>query len=145
VIVPDVNVLIYAHRRDTPQHERYAGWLAGVVAGADELGLVEGALIGFVRIATHARIFAEPATPSEALAFVAALHGARHVRTLAATAATWQHFADLATGDRQVRGNLVPDAWLAAMARSHGGRLATADRGFARFPGLTWFDPACER
>jgi predicted nucleic acid-binding protein len=64
------------------------------------------------------------------------------VRMLAATDATWQHFADLAAADRQVRGNLVPDAWLAAMTRSHGGRLATADRGFARFDNLTWFDPA---
>jgi toxin-antitoxin system PIN domain toxin len=142
VIVPDVNVLVYAHRADAAQHERYAEWLAGVVAGADELGLVEAALTGFLRVVTHPRIFAEPATSAEALAFVAALRGGEQARTLAATEATWQHFADIAGADRQVRGVLVPDAWLAAMARSHGGRLATADRGFARFPGLRWFDPA---
>ncbi len=142
MIVPDVNILIYAHRRDAAHHERYAAWLGVVVAGEDELGLVEAALTGFLRIVTHPRVFAEPATSSEALAFVAALHGARYVRTLAATEATWRHFTDIAAADRQVRGNLVPDAWLAAMTRSHGGRLATADRGFARFPGLTWFDPA---
>jgi uncharacterized protein len=142
VIVPDVNVLIYAHRRDTPQHDHYADWLGDVIAGAEELGLVEAALTGFVRIATHPRIFAEPATSAEALAFVNALLGGRHVLLLAATDATWRHFADIAASDRHIRGNLVPDAWLAAMARSHGGRLATADRGFARFPGLDWFDPA---
>jgi toxin-antitoxin system PIN domain toxin len=142
VIVPDVNVLIYAHRRDVPQHDRYADWLGGAVSGGEELGFVEAALTGFVRIATHPRIFAEPATSSEALAFVRALLGGRHVSLLAATDATWRHFADIAASDRQVRANLVPDAWLAAMARSHGGRLATADRGFARFPGLDWFDPA---
>ncbi len=142
MIVPDVNVLVYAHRRDALQHERYADWLADVVAGMDELGLVEGALTGFVRIVTHPRIFGEPATSTEALAFVTALLGGRHARTLPATGATWEHFADLAAADRHVRGNLVPDAWLAAMARSHGGRLATADRGFARFAGLSWFDPA---
>jgi toxin-antitoxin system PIN domain toxin len=141
VIVPDVNVLVYAHRADAAQHERYAEWLAGVVAGADELGLVEAALTGFLRVVTHPRIFAEPATSAEALAFVAALRGGEQARTLAATEATWQHFADIASADRQVRGVLVPDAWLAAMARSHGGRVATADRGFARFPGLRWFDP----
>jgi uncharacterized protein len=142
VIVPDVNVLVYAHRRDAADHERYAEWLAGVVAGDDELGLVEAALTGFLRIVTHPRVFAEPATSTEALAFVTALREGRQVRTLAATGATWQHFTDIAAADRQVRGNLVPDAWLAAMARSHGGRLATADRGFARFAGLRWFDPA---
>jgi toxin-antitoxin system PIN domain toxin len=142
VIVPDVNVLVYAHREDTAQHERYAEWLAGVVAGADELGLVEAALTGFLLVVTHPRIFAEPATSAEALAFVTALRRGKQARTLAATEATWQHFADIAAADRQVRGNLVPDAWLAALARSHGGRLATADRGFARFPGVQWFDPA---
>jgi len=142
VIVPDVNVLVYAHRRDAPQHDLYAEWLAGVVAGTDELGLVEAALTGFVRIVTHPRLFAEPATSTEALAFVTALLAGRHARMLPAAEATWEHFADLAAADRQVRGNLVPDTWLAAMTRSHGGRLATADRGFARFAGLTWFDPA---
>ena len=142
MIVPDVNVLVYAHRQDAADHERYAEWLAGVLAGDDELGLVEAALTGFLRIVTHPRIFAEPATSEEALAFVTALRGGRQVRALAATDATWQHFADIAAVDRQVRGALLPDAWLAAMARSHGGRLATADRGFARFAGLHWFDPA---
>jgi uncharacterized protein len=142
VIIPDVNVLVYAYRRETPQYEGYAEWLAGIVAGADELGLVEAALTGFLRIVTHPRIYADPAPSVEALAFVTALRGGKQARTLAATEATWQHFADIAAADRQVRGGLVPDAWLAAMTRSHGGRLATADRGFARFPGLAWFDPA---
>jgi toxin-antitoxin system PIN domain toxin len=141
VIVPDVNVLVYAHHRDAATHEQYAEWLADVVAGADELGLVEAALTGFLRVVTHPRVFADPATSSQALAFVTALRGGKQARTLAATEATWQHFADIAAADRQVRGTLVPDAWLAAMARSHGGRLATADRGFARFAGLRWFDP----
>jgi toxin-antitoxin system PIN domain toxin len=142
VIVPDVNVLVYAFHRDATKHEQYAEWLADVVAGPEELGLVEAALTGFLRVVTHPRIYADPAPSIEALAFVTALRGGGQARTLAATDATWQHFADIATADRQVRGALVPDAWLAAMARSHGGRLATADRGFARFAGLRWFDPA---
>lgn len=142
MILPDANVLVCAHRQDAEQHERYAGWLAGVVAGNEELGLAESALTGFVRIVTNPRIVADPASVVQALGFVEALHGARRVRRLAATGSTWQHFAQLARTDRQVRGNLVPDAWLAAMARSHGCRVATADRGFARFPGVEWFDPA---
>ncbi|HKQ42582.1 MAG TPA: TA system VapC family ribonuclease toxin [Pseudonocardia sp.] len=141
MIVPDVNVLVHAYHRDAAKHERYAEWLADVVAGQEELGLVEAALTGFLRVVTHPRIYADPAPSTEALVFVATLRGGRQARTLAATEATWQHFADIAAADRQVRGVLVPDAWLAAMARSHGGRLATADRGFARFPGLRWFDP----
>ncbi len=54
----------------------------------------------------------------------------------------WAAFAGFAAGDDAVRGNLVPDAWLAALAVAHGCRVATADRGFSRFPGLESFDPA---
>lgn len=78
---------------------------------------------------------------AHALAFVDALREAPRAHHLTPTAATWRQFAELVRSDRQIRGNLVPDAWLAALARSHGCRLATTDRGFARFEGLDWFDP----
>ncbi len=58
------------------------------------------------------------------------------------TDSVWANFAVLVNDDTQLRGNLLPDAWLAALAKAHGCRLATADRGFARFAGLDWFDPA---
>jgi uncharacterized protein len=141
MIVPDVNVLVYAYRREAPDHAKYAAWLAGVLAGGDELGLVESALTGFVRIVTNPRIVADPAPTAEALRFVHALRTGSRARSLAATDSTWAQLESFARTDRQVRGNLVPDAWLAALARSHGGRVATPDRGFARFEGLDWFDP----
>lgn len=141
MIVPDVNVLVYAYRREAPRHEEYATWLAGVVTGHDELGLVESALTGFVRIVTNPRIVADPAPTPEALRFVHALRNGARARGLTATDSTWAQLESFAGTDSQVRGNLVPDAWLAAMARSHGGRVATADRGFARFHGLDWFVP----
>jgi len=56
--------------------------------------------------------------------------------------ASWRRLGDLADHDRGITGNLVPDSYLAALALAHGCRVATADRGFARFPGLDWFDPA---
>jgi predicted nucleic acid-binding protein len=84
----------------------------------------------------------DPAPTSSALGFVAALRHARRARWLTPAVATWATLDAIVGQDAQVRGNLVPDAWLAALARSHGCRLATADRGFARFPGLDWFDPA---
>lgn len=141
MILPDVNVLVYAYRREADQHSRYAAWLEGVLSGTEELALVESALTGFVRVVTNPRIVADPAPTVEALRFVAALHGARRSRRLCATDATWRHLGALAEADRQLRANLVPDAWLAAMARSHNCRVATADRGFARFEGVDWFDP----
>jgi len=142
LIVLDVNVVVYAYRREAEQHERYATWLSSLVAGGDDIGLVESTLIGFVRIVTNARIVGDPAPTTEALDFVEALRAAPRARSLTASAATWDVFGAIVQADPMVRGNLVPDAWLAALSISNGCRLATADRGFARFDGLDWFDPA---
>jgi predicted nucleic acid-binding protein len=79
---------------------------------------------------------------SEALAFVDPVRRAPRRRWVGVTEAVWTTFSALVDSDPQVRGNLVPDAWLAALALAHGCRIATADRGFGRFRGLDWFDPA---
>ncbi len=62
-------------------------------------------------------------------------------RWVPSTPRTWQVLRRLADQDRNLRGNLVPDAFLAATAIWQGARLATCDRGFARFPDLDWYDP----
>ena len=140
MILPDVNVLVYAFRREAMHHDRYASWLSELLADA-ELALVDTVLLGVVRIVTSPRIVADPAPTPVALQFVDALRAAPRARPLAPTAATWERFAAIARSDDQVRGPLVPDAWLAALALSYGCRLATTDRGFARFAGLDWFVP----
>jgi toxin-antitoxin system PIN domain toxin len=141
VILLDVNVLVYAFRRESDRHAAYAAWLARAVAGSEELALHEGSLAGFVRIVTHPRIYAEPAPRSVALAFLDRVVTAPRHRWLPASAQTWERFAQLVGDDAALTGNHVPDALLAALALTHGCRLATADRGFARFPGLDWFEP----
>lgn len=112
------------------------------MAGADSLALVDVVLVGFVRIVTNPQIFADPAPTADATRFVDAVRVARKSRWLPPTTAAWEQFCALSAGDERIRGNLVPDAWLAALATVHGCRLATADRGFARFPDLDWFTPA---
>lgn len=141
MILPDVNVLVYAYRREAEEHEAYAAWITRLVAGQDELALVDHCLVGFLRIVTNPRILADPAPISDALAFVDRLRNARRGYPIAASTATWAVFAAHVAQDRGIRGNLVPDAYLAALAASHGCRLATADRGFARFPDLKFFNP----
>lgn len=142
MIVPDVNVLVFAHRRESTDHVLYAHWLNELASGPEELGLADTALLGFLRVVTNRRIFHDPTPMSEALAFVEALRSARRARSLAGSGAVWNLFADLAMTDTHVRANLVPDAWIAALALAHGGRVASNDRGFARFDRLDWFDPA---
>ncbi len=142
MILPDVNVLVYAFRREAEQHQRYASWLAQMVAGADELALHDTVLAGVARLVTNPRIFADPAPRPVTLDFLARIRAARRARWLPAGDAAWTELERLAQTDRGLRGNLVPDALLAALARTHGCRIATADRGFARFPGVRSFDPA---
>lgn len=142
LILPDVNVLVYAFRREATDHERYATWLADVVAGRDELALHDLPLTGLVRIVTNRRIVTTPAPLGAVLDFVARLRSGRRVRWLPSSARTWDQIEHLGTADRGLVGDIMPDAVLASLAIAHGCRLATADRGFARFPGLDWFDPA---
>jgi len=142
VILPDVNVLVYAFRREAQGHERYASWLAEVVTGSEELALLDASLTGFLRIVTNRRVFATPAPAEVALGFVTRLRNGARARWLPTGAPSWDRLDQLVASDRGIVANLVPDAHLAAVALAHGCRLATADRGFARFPGLDWFDPA---
>ena len=141
VILPDTNVLVYSFKRESPRHAEYRSWLEGVLNGSQDLALADQAVLGFVRIVTHPRIFKDPAPASEAMAFATMLMEAAGTSWLPPTKSTWAAFAEITSKDRQIRANLVPDAWLAAMAVSHGCRIATVDRGFGRFDRLEWFDP----
>lgn len=142
MILPDVNVIVYAYKREEVTHSKYADWLNDVVGGSESLALLDVVLTGFLRVVTNQRIYADPAPLPDALAFVAKLRSARAARVIHGTGAAWDQLEAFAETDRLLRGNLVPDAWLASVAVSVGAKLATADAGFSRFEGLEWFDPA---
>lgn len=136
----DVNVLVYAHRPESPKHDEYRNWLDGARQGNEPLGLSDLVTSGFLRIVTHPRIFREPTPLGIAIEFVDALRASPATTSVIAGERHWEIFLDLC---RRVgaNGNLVPDAFLAALAIEHGARWVTADRGFARFPGLRLVHP----
>ena len=136
-----MNVLVYAFRREADAHEEYAAWLSGALAGDEDLAMVDAVLTGFVRIVSNPRIFSDPAPTALALSFVRTVRSARPARAIAGAESTWDRLDELVAADRYLRGNLVPDAWLAAVAATIGARIATADAGFARFGDVEWFDP----
>jgi uncharacterized protein len=140
VLVPDVNVLIYAHRAESPDHARYAEWLRSMAEGDEPYGVADLACSGFVRIATNPKIWEEPTSVDDALAFVRALRERSRARTLTHGPASWDIFTRLCTSAR-ARGKLVADAYLAALAIEHGCEFVTADGDFARFAGLRWRHP----
>lgn len=144
MILPDVNVLVYAFREGAAGHPEYSEWLTDLVNGSDDLALLDTVLTGFVRVVTNRRIADPPAPVPRALEFVRDLRTARRACWLVPGDAVWERLGEL-TQDRAVSGNWIPDAYIAATAIANGARLATADRGFARFPGLRWFDPVDSR
>jgi toxin-antitoxin system PIN domain toxin len=131
----DVNVLVYAHREDAVRHDEYRAWLDTARNGPEPLALSDQVLASFVRIVTHPRIYASPTDPVVALEFVEAVQFGPVARRVAPTKRTWPIFADLVRRT-EARGNAIPDSWLAAQAIELGAIMVTADRGFARFPGL---------
>lgn len=135
----DVNVLICAHRA-APEHERYAAWLRGLAQSSEPYALSEIALAGFVRIVTNTRIWDEPTTIDDALAFVKNLRERSNARSLTPGTESWAIFARLCVSARAT-GKLVADAHHAAVAIEHGCELVTTDADFARFPGLRWRHP----
>jgi toxin-antitoxin system PIN domain toxin len=140
VVLPDVNVLVYAHREDAPQHPRYRTWLEAVVNGDESYGLAELVLSGFVRIATHPRVFARPSPLADALEFAEQLRDRPNRIAIAPGPRHWDIFRSLCA-EAGAKGNHVPDAYFAAMAIESGCEWITTDRDFSRFKGLRWRHP----
>jgi len=140
VILPDVNVLVYAFRRDTRDHERCRRWLEEKLAGGTVVGVSDMVLSSVVRIATHPRVFVKPSTLEEVFGFTDHLRSHTNVISVAPGRSHWSIFRHLCSTVR-ARGNLTADAYLAALAIESGAEWITTDRDFARFPGLRWRSP----
>ena len=140
MLLPDVNVLVYAHRRDAPDHARFREWLQGAINSDEAYGVSDLVLSGFVRVVTHPRVFNPPSRLEDALEFTAALRGRPNCVRIGPGARHWDVFVSLCRRGR-AHGNLVPDAYLAALAIESGSEWITTDRGFARYPGLRWRHP----
>ncbi len=136
--MPDVNVLVYAHREETPDHNRYAAWVKELASNPEPFALSELVLHGFLRVATNRRIFDPPSTSAQALRFIDALLDRPGCCMIQPGPDHWTIFRQLCT-DGQLKGNLVADAAHAAVAIESGCEWVTADTDFARFaPLLRW-------
>lgn len=140
MILPDVNVLLYAHRREFPEHEAYAEWLRRAVTGDEPFAISESVCAAFIRIVTNPRAFA-PATPrATAAAFVERLRARTNCVVVRPGPRNWELFSALCS-QSDARGKLVADAYHAALAIEHGCEWLTNDADFARFAGLRWRHP----
>jgi toxin-antitoxin system PIN domain toxin len=140
VIAPDVNVLLYALREDTDRHPEYRRWLQDALNGEEPVALLEPVLAAVLRIATHPSIFRPPTPRAIVETFTDACLAAPAALALRAESRHWSIFRQLCRR-ADCRGNLVQDAYLAALAIEHQCVFATTDRDFARFPRLHWQHP----
>ncbi len=137
----DVNVLLYASDQSSDRHLRARRFVESCAAGPEILCLTWPTLMSYLRIATHPRIFATPLSPDEALANVSALIGLPHVRAVSELDGFVDAYKQVA-GETPVRGNLVPDAQVAAILLQHGVRtLYSNDRDFRKFQSIDLRDP----
>lgn len=141
MILPDVNVLVQAFRADTGDHLLCHNWLEELIHGDSRYGIAPQVLSGVIRVATHPKVFARPSPLEETMNFCNVLLEQPHCAVIQPGERHWSIFCRLCTG-ADARGNLVPDAWFAALAIESGCEWITLDRDYSRFPGLRWRLPS---
>jgi toxin-antitoxin system PIN domain toxin len=140
MILLDVNVLVYAYREEAEHHSEYLRFLESALDGVYTVGLSELVLSGTLRILTHPKIFSPPTPLAKAIEFVQTLRNHPNVALISPGDRHWDLFTGLCRSS-DARGNLVSDAYHAALAIESGCEWITTDRDFARFPTLRWRHP----
>lgn len=140
MIIPDVNLLLYAYDTSSPQHAVAARWWRELLSGETLVGLPHVTIFGFARIVTNPKAAAHPQSPAAAALCIRSWLAQPNVQiVLPGEGHTERVLALLQqTG---VAGNLVTDAQLAALTIENHAILHTADADFLRFPGVRWLNP----
>jgi toxin-antitoxin system PIN domain toxin len=136
MLLPDVNVVLAGFRSDHVHHHPARTFLGQARAGTEVLGLGDHMLASVIRLATNSRVFSRPDPIDDVVDYIAVLLEPPG-QLVRAGGTHWQRFTQLCS-KLSLRGNLVPDAYLAAVAQEQAAELITFDRGFGRYPGLRW-------
>lgn len=136
----DANVLLYSVDESAHHHAACAEWVSNAFSGVKRIGLPWQTIGAFLRISTHPRVFSRPLTAQDAWSIVDRWISAPHCWIPETSARTARILGELIT-TLDIRGNLVTDAQLAALAIEHGVPIVSLDSDFARFEGLNWIKP----
>ncbi|MCF6335041.1 MAG: type II toxin-antitoxin system VapC family toxin [Spirochaetales bacterium] len=136
----DVNILLYAHREDSPNHSKIIGFIEKSVQGNKSFGFSSLVLSGFLRVVTHPKVFNPPSEIETALSFIESIINFTNSVEITPGSRHWKIFTDLCRKSG-AKGNLIPDAYFAAIAMEYGCIWVTTDRDFSRFAGLEWINP----
>ena len=137
----DVNILLYASDESSPLHDRAREFLQACAARREVYCLAWLTVMSYLRMATHPAIFRKPLSPVEAARNIQALLAQPHCQAIGEGEGFWRTYTDV-TAEVPARGNLVPDAHLAAVLSQNGVlTLYTHDRDFRKFSFLNVIDP----
>jgi uncharacterized protein len=140
MVLFDVNVPVYAFCQQFERQPEYLAWLETLINGNVPFGACDQVLGSFIRIVTQPRIVTRTDALEVALAFASTIRNSDNCVILAPGPRHWSIFCDLCR-KVEAKGNIVADAWLAALAIETGSEWITTDRDYARFPGLRWRHP----
>ena len=140
MILLDANILLYSYNATAPEHGGCRQWLERTVTSGEHVLLPWAVVTAFVRIGTNARVFQTPLSTGEAIKIVESLIDQPSVSLVNPGDRHWQILTGLIR-DSQVRGAMIMDAHLAALALEHGAMLCTTDQDFRRFRGLKLINP----
>ena len=140
MIVPDLNLLVYAHNQGAPIHGAAKEWWEGLVNGTERVGIPWVVSIGFVRLMTHPRVLVHPVTPEVAVDYVQEWFQFPHITPINPGTDHISHFRR-SLSDAGVGANLVTDSHIAALAMEYQAEVHSNDSDFSRFPGLRWRNP----
>ena len=140
MIIPDINLLVYAYNGGAPYHDSARAWWEDLMYSMERVGIPWVVSVGFVRLITHPKVIARPSTTTEAVDYVFDWFRLPHVTTVNPGAGHLTFFRRnlVAAG---VGGNLVTDAHIAALAMEYQAEVHSNDTDFSRFPGLRWRNP----
>jgi len=140
VIIPDINLLVYAYDSTSPWHDRASGWWAACLSGSEAVGISWVVALGFVRLWTNSRVFANPMPVDLAAGHVESWLDRRVVKIVN----PGPRHAELIFSYLRAEGkggNLTTDAHLAALAVESRGVVYTSDTDFQRFKGIRCINP----
>lgn len=140
MLLPDVNILVYAHREDSPHHDKSLKWLEALINSDEAFAMSELVFSGFLRIVTHPKIFNPPSSFQDALLFIQQIREQSNCMIVSPHERHWDIFIKLCK-EADAKGNLIPDAYHAALAIETGSEWISTDRDFSRFSELRWSVP----
>jgi toxin-antitoxin system PIN domain toxin len=144
LLIPDVNLLVYACNSNSPSHQDAHAWWEATLQQPRVIGLPWATSLGFIRIVTHPKILKNPMSVKDAIHRVRAWLDHPHVQIVTPGDRHGEILFNLLT-EAGTGGNLTSDAHLAALAFEYRAEIASADADFSRFPGLRWFNPLATR